>query len=143
MTRLLTLFFCVLGVCACATVDRPNVPTASTTPIPKESAPTQTVNKSHPVDNANDEIDEPEEIAVSAPVAVVATELESIEPPPVSQSEVPIAASTKTERVCRREKRTGSHRAVRICRTRAEMEHLEEESKDTFRALHQSQMLEQ
>jgi hypothetical protein len=143
MTRLLTLFFCVLGVCACATVDDPNVSLASTTPIAKESAPTQSVNKSHPVDNANDDIDEPEKDAISVPVAAVATELESIEPPPISQSEVPIAASPKTERVCRREKRTGSNMAVRVCRTRAEMERLEEESKDTFRALHQSQMLEQ
>ncbi len=45
----------------------------------------------------------------------------------------------QNEMVCRREMRTGSHRAVRVCRTRAEIERLETESKETFKDLHRSQ----
>jgi hypothetical protein len=67
------------------------------------------------------------------------TEFHSIEPPQVEQSEVPIVVSNKNERICTREKRTGSNRAMRVCRTRAEVERLEEESKETFRTLHRSQ----
>ena len=45
----------------------------------------------------------------------------------------------RNEMVCRREMRTGSHRAVGVCRTRAEIERLETESKETFKDLHRSQ----
>jgi hypothetical protein len=47
--------------------------------------------------------------------------------------------SLQNEMVCRREMRTGSHRSVRVCRTRAEIERIEIESKEIFDDLHRSQ----
>jgi hypothetical protein len=137
MTRLYPIFFGVLFVCGCATVDEPIAATIPTTPISTDSSATQTVAEDQK------DIDVSHKESSSTPVAAAPTELESIEPPPVEQSDIPIAAATRTERICTREKRTGSHRAIRVCRTRAEVERLEEEGKDTFRELHRSQSLEQ
>jgi len=126
MTRILFILFGVLFVCACAAVDDPIATTVSATPTP---IPTTTPT---PIDSQHTQTADESQTAK-------ATELYSIEPPQVEQSEAPIVMSNKNERVCTREKRTGSNRAMRVCRTRAEMERLEEESKDTFRALHRSQ----
>ncbi len=41
--------------------------------------------------------------------------------------------------VCVRERRTGSHRAKRVCRTEAEIEQLRVEGQDIFEDLHRSQ----
>ncbi len=41
--------------------------------------------------------------------------------------------------VCRREKQTGSHRTVRVCRTHVEMNNLESDGEDVFKGLHRSQ----
>jgi hypothetical protein len=41
--------------------------------------------------------------------------------------------------VCVRERRTGSHRAKRVCRTEAEIEKLRIEGQDSFEDLHRSQ----
>ncbi len=56
-----------------------------------------------------------------------------------STADTPPTASVAAQRVCRLEKRTGSNRAMRVCRTRAEIEALETESKERFRELHRSQ----
>lgn len=61
----------------------------------------------------------------------------AVEPVAAVQAEAP----AKDDRICRREVRTGTHRAVRVCRTRAEIERIEQESKDTFRDLYESQRL--
>ena len=49
------------------------------------------------------------------------------------------SVAVQNEMVCRREMRTGSHRATRVCRTRAEIERMEIDAKDTFKDLHRSQ----
>lgn len=41
--------------------------------------------------------------------------------------------------ICVRERRTGSHRAKRVCRTEAEIEKLRIEGQDSFEDLHRSQ----
>ena len=43
------------------------------------------------------------------------------------------------EIVCRRERRTGSHRAIRVCRSKAEIERTAREGKDAFEELNRSQ----
>ena len=70
-------------------------------------------------------------------------QLDFVDIPPVEADEtIPVAEqSNKNERVCRREMRTGTHRAVRVCRTRAEMDRLEQEGKDTFKDLHRDQSI--
>lgn len=69
--------------------------------------------------------------------------LEMLEVPPVEPvAAAPAETPAADDRICRREVRTGTHRAVRVCRTRAEIERMEQESKDTFRDLHESQMQE-
>ena len=45
-----------------------------------------------------------------------------------------------SELVCVRERRTGSHRARKICRSRAQIAKEELEGKDTFEDLHRSQV---
>ena len=131
MTRLLFILFSVLVVCACAAVDDPIATTVSATPTP---IPTAT-----PIDSQHTQTADESQTAIPSTSTAAPTEFHSVEAPKVEQSEVPIVLSNKNERVCTREKRTGSNRAMRVCRTRAEMERLEEESKDTFRALHRSQ----
>jgi len=44
------------------------------------------------------------------------------------------------EIVCRRERKTGSHRAKRVCRSRSSVESTEEKSKETFETLRRSQV---
>ena len=53
-------------------------------------------------------------------------------------ADVPTLRSQQ-ERVCQRERRTGSNRVVRVCRTRAEIAKDELESKELFDELHRSQ----
>lgn len=48
-------------------------------------------------------------------------------------------AADKNEVVCRRERTTGSHRARRVCRSRAEIDRMAIDAKDTFDDLHKSQ----
>jgi len=65
-------------------------------------------------------------------------ELEFADPPKVTEAEnVADQASTpkKPAIVCRKEKRTGSHRVTKICRTRAEIEAEEAASKDAINEL--------
>lgn len=132
MTRLFLISVSVLLVCACATVDDPDAA--------KPAAEATELQLTQVAGNVQPGFDDPEKDVAVTSVADLATELESIEPPPVQPADIPVAASPKTERVCTREKRTGTHRAVRVCRTRAELERLEDESKDMFRELHKSQM---
>lgn len=69
--------------------------------------------------------------------------------PPTSDSEIEVAripevsgpavVQNRNERICRNERKTGTHRLTRVCRTRAEMEELEVASKQVFDELHKSQ----
>ena len=47
---------------------------------------------------------------------------------------------TQSKLVCVRERRTGSHRARKVCRTRAQIAKEELEGKETFEDLHRSQV---
>lgn len=130
MTRVLLIIFGSLLVYGCAAVNEPVAETVSATPMP---APQE-----YPVDDAqSDSASTSTEVASSTDEEVA---IPSMEPPPVERSDLPIVVSNKNERICRRERRTGSNRAVRVCYTRAELERLEQEGKDTFRELHRSQM---
>lgn len=119
MTRLLPACVGALCIGACASTD---VPPASTPAVPAQAA---TV--------------DPREPATSSTQSGAESEIEMVDVPAVEESEIPAMTPNANERVCRREIRTGTHRAVRVCRTRAEMNRLEEEGKDTFRELHKSQ----
>lgn len=123
MTRLIPIFVSFLLVCACATTDKP---IASTVPSLATAAQPEPVDAAPQVPNPTHDTAE--------------KELHMIDVPPIEQSDAPIVISNANERICRREKRTGTHRAVRVCRTRAEMTRLEEESKKTFDELRKSQM---
>lgn len=124
MTRLAPVFVGFVLIGACATTEKP---IASTVPGPASVAQPESVGAA------------PQE---PGPTQVTKkTEIQVIDIPPVEQSEVAIAKSNASKRVCRRERRTGTHRAVRVCRTRAEMEQSKQESKDTFRDLHREQSL--
>ena len=125
MTRLLPACLGALCIGACATTD---IPSALTTAAPAVPAQTATV-------------DEPEMAASSTQTGAEA-EIEVIDIPAVEEAAIPAAVSKGDDRICRREVRTGTHRAVRVCRTRAEIERMEQESKDTFRDLHESQRLQ-
>ncbi|NIV18865.1 MAG: hypothetical protein GWN47_10815 [Woeseiaceae bacterium] len=74
------------------------------------------------------------------PPAPEKEEIAIIDAPAVAQAAEPDADPRHDQRICHREIRTGTHRAVRVCRTPAEMERMEEEGKDTFRDLRRSQM---
>lgn len=115
MTRSFLMCITVLSVGACTTTGVPN---ASNTSTPTETAPTPIVDKS---------------VTAESPSQTSAeSKIEMIDVPPIELSEATIVDSTANERVCRRERRTGSHRAVRVCRTRAEIERIKQESKETF-----------
>lgn len=65
--------------------------------------------------------------------------IEVVDVPQVSAAADAPALRSQQERVCHREKRTGSNRVVRVCRTRAEIEKDALESKELFDELHRSQ----
>lgn len=119
MMRSLTTLAFVFCVSACATTGEPTTPSV---------APAAEVGEPQAVEEA---VAETSEI----------TELPSLPPPGVEEKAVPVAAVVEDpdERICRREVRTGTHRAVRVCRTRAEIRRMEEDSKDTFKDLHREQ----
>lgn len=54
-------------------------------------------------------------------------------------SAAPSVVLNRNERICRNERRTGTNRVVRVCRTAAEMAQLEAQSKEVFNELHRSQ----
>jgi hypothetical protein len=119
MSRLLAILVSALCISACAnTRDSAG---SNTAPVAEAPSP-------QPVENL------PAETSA-------ATVLESLEPPPVEPTAIPVAVAGESpgDRICRREVRTGTHRAVRVCRTRAEIERIEIESKDTFKDLHREQ----
>ena len=124
MTRLAPISVSFLLICACTTTEQPVV---SAVPGPT------TVGQPESVDVAPQE--------PSQDQVTTESEIYAIETPPVEQSEVAVAVSNASELVCRRERRTGTHRAVRVCRTRAENERIKQESKDTFKDLHRNQSL--
>lgn len=119
MTRLLAILVSALCISACATTGDPAGSNAgpvadASTPQPVESLPAE---------------------------SSAATGIESIEPPAVEPTVIPVAAADESpdDRICRREVRTGTHRPMRVCRTRAEIERMETESKDAFKDLHREQ----
>ena len=59
-------------------------------------------------------------------------------PQATAAADVPTLRSQQ-ERICHRERRTGSNRVVRVCRTRAKIAKDELESKELFDELHRSQ----
>ena len=124
MTRLLPACVGALCIGACATTD---VPSASTTSTPAVPAQTATVGEREP--------------AADSTQTGAETEIEMVDVPGVEESEIPITTPNANEKVCRREIRTGTHRPVRVCRTRAEINRLKQEGKDTFQQLHRSQTL--
>lgn len=63
-------------------------------------------------------------------------EIEVAEVPSVPATAV---AADRSGRVCRNERRTGTNRVVRVCRTRAEIERQQVEGKEVFDDLHDSQ----
>lgn len=121
MTRLIPICLAALSVGACAASS---VSTTSDSSIPPGRAPGATV-------------DAPD---ATAPTQAVADEgISVVEVPALAQTEPETADSRKDQRICTREVRTGTHRAVRVCRTVAEIERMEQESKETFRDMHRSQ----
>lgn len=84
-----------------------------------------------------------------APDASGGGQTASEDPAPTSGESQPVevpeirtvaAGSDDSEVVCRRERRTGTHRAMRVCRTRAEIERMATKSKETFEDLNRSQV---
>ena len=100
---------------------------------------------SHPVakaENATESATESTtESATPAPatedvITVVDIPEESATPTEASDLDVPV----RSDLVCVRERRTGSHRARKVCRSRAQIAKEEQEGKDTFEDLHRSQV---
>ena len=115
MIRRYVALITTIGMAGCATTGTDALP-------PATDAPEPVVNGEAPA--LEDELE-----VASIP------EIRRASVPPVVQN-----ASAQNEIVCRREMRTGTHRAIRVCRTRAEMEKIEIEGKDTFKELHRSQV---
>lgn len=69
-------------------------------------------------------------------IVVVDIPGESTTPAEASDSDMPV----RSELVCVRERRTGSHRARKVCRSRAQIAKEELEAKETFKDLHRSQV---
>lgn len=114
MNNLVLLAAAALAITACAST----APTAPDTPIPAaaaESSPA-TSNAEEPGSSTGD-------------IQVVNIE---------GQEKVALQTD-EPEIVCRRERRTGSHRAIRVCRSKAEIERTAREGKDAFEELNRSQ----
>lgn len=122
MTRLIPIFISALCIGACASGGDP---TAANNSAPADPAPTAVVDET--------------ETAAAPTEDSAQEELTVVDVPAVAQNAAQVADPRKDQRICRREVRTGTHRAVRVCRTRAEIERMEQESKEAFRDLHKSQ----
>lgn len=119
-----TLLATAVCLGACATTDTPPEPVPAAPPATRAAAAESAATAAEPAADVGESL------------------IEVIDVPAVAQTGAPAEALDPDERICRREVRTGTHRAVRVCRTRAEIERLEQESKDTFRGMHESQMQE-
>lgn len=84
---------------------------------------------------------EPAEIAATTPESAASSKgvIEVVDVPNAPEAAVVVLPQPATTRICRRERRTGTNRTMRVCRTRAEIEQKEIESKDTFEELRRSQ----
>ena len=130
MTRLLPACVGALCIGACATTDVPDASSTDSVPaVPAVPTQSATVDASKQAENSTQ--------------TVAKSGIEMIEVPAVVPTEIAVTASRDDGRICRRERRTGTHRVVKVCRSRAEVRRIEQESKDTFRALHESQMLQE
>ncbi len=69
-------------------------------------------------------------------IVVVDIPGESATPAEASDLDLP----AQSDLVCVRERRTGSHRARKVCRTRAQIAKEEQDGKDDFEDLHRSQV---
>ena len=113
MTRLCLICISAMLATACASVDTPDTGAAQ----PADDETQAAINDSSPD----------------------SSDIEMVDAPSVEQSVVEPPTLADNERVCRREKRTGSNRVMTVCRTRAEMKRLEEQSREVFQDLHDSQ----
>ena len=103
---LTAIIFVVIAACA---TNEPQ----TTTPVSKVEKPATNENNS----------DEKGDIQVA--------EVPDVPKAPGSAAVMP----DQQEIICHREKRTGSHRLTRVCRTRAEIEKTEAEAKDSFKEM--------
>lgn len=65
--------------------------------------------------------------------------IEVVAVPSAAESTTVMPPQPSNTRICRRERRTGTNRTVRVCRTQAEINQREIESKETFEVLRRSQ----
>ena len=116
MNNLVLLAAAALAITACAST----APTAPDTSVPVAAAAAE----SSP---ATSNVEEPG--SSTGDIQVVNIE---------GQEKVALQTD-EPEIVCRRERRTGSHRAIRVCRSKAEIERTAREGKDAFEELNRSQ----
>ncbi len=74
--------------------------------------------------------------AASGEDVVASTSAEAVTPSEPGITDMP----ARTQRICKRERKTGSHRAREVCRTREQIEKEELEGKEAFEDLHRSQV---
>ena len=117
MIRQIILVSSMVGLAACAATGPESTVPSTGTDEGQKSVPSET-NKAVTDDN----------VTVSAN-----------QDAPVVVGEPGITDMPRRRLICVRERRTGSHRAKRVCRTEAEIEKLRIEGKDSFEDLHRSQ----
>ena len=120
MTRHWLIVMISIGISACAASG----PDSSRPDAKAENASESTTENTTPAPATEDVI-----VVVDIPG-------ESATPAEASELDVPAQSNL----VCVRERRTGSHRARKVCRSRAQIAKEEQEAKDTFEDLHRSQV---
>ena len=120
MTRLTAILAAAMCAGAC---------TSSGTPVPAST----------PLPADMTQADNPDSAATEATQNAEESPIEVVDLPAIEQAEMSVETQDTDDRICRREIRTGTHRAVRVCRTRAEIERMSQKGKDTFRDMHETQ----
>lgn len=120
MTRHWLIVMISIGISACAASG----PDTSRPDAKAENASESTTESATPAPATEDVI------------TVVDIPGESATPAEAIELDVPAQSAL----VCVRERRTGSHRARKVCRTRAQIAREELEAKETFEDLHRSQV---
>lgn len=141
MSHRLTLLLIASLLSACAT-------SVSTTSLPERAvnSASSSANGSQPRSSPDSETSDPivssdddSDIGDGEVDGVI----ESARVPEVPKTDVGPAmaeAALSNNLICRVERRTGSNRPIRVCRTRAQIEQAELDGKDTFEELHRSQV---
>ena len=96
---------------------------------------------SHPVakpENATESTTESSTPAPATEDVITVVDIPGESATPAEASDLDMAA--RSDLVCVRERRTGSHRARKVCRARAQIAKEELEAKETFEDLHRSQV---